>query len=574
MPAPTQQSIRTRIVRKIVLLVVGHLLLILVATGVLGGIRLKSRVLDLLQNQSESELTLIEQRIASLVERTENFAASSAVTKSLIDDGALRGYLPAAVEELSREREVVAVTVANYSGTTIARSSTHQSIPEELDVRAALSSGLRSILSSKGSIFILAPVMYYGTPQGAVIVEIDLRDTLMTVASASQIDHVEFYLDEVVIFHYGETGEELLTMVREASPSLPLLHKLKASVSLGRQRSRVMAPVISSLKESAIVGLIAIFASIILARRIGSQLAAPIRELAKKVRDGAENCAPTNTNDELETLALAFDEQTQEILGAKASLERRVAERTKSLEENAEKLKRSNEELDDFAHIASHDLKEPLRGIHNYSSFLLEDYKDKLDGDGVAKLETLQSLTQRMEGLINDLLYYSQVGRVELAMGNVDMNDVVREVCESLAISIRDANIEVRIPRPLPVVYCDRIRIGEVVRNFVTNAIKYNNKDERWIEIGWDDHQAVESASPRHIALYVKDNGIGIRPKHKEAVFKMFRRLHGREKFGGGHGVGLSIVKKVIERLDGTISLESEYGVGSTFWFTVPKITG
>lgn len=566
------QSIRKRIVRKIVWLVVGHLVALLTLSGVVGFTRTKARVLESLKVQSTSELALVELRMSFLVERTENFAKSSAVTNSLIDESGRRDYLPSAVKELGLASEVVSVAVVNYSGEAIATSVSHLEVPSELDLRGTLSRGQLVVIASPVSktIYVISPVEYYGTPQGAVVVELDLSPSLARIADAPAVDSVTFSLGENEFFHHTKTDDGLLTVDQFADPSLHYLHTLGAHISLGRHKGTAMDPVMASLKESVLIGLVAIAISILLAWRMGSQLAAPIRLLAEKVRDEAERCAPTNTNDELETLAEAFDQQKEQILRARAELEHRVDERTKSLEESTEKLKRSNDELDDFAHIASHDLKEPLRGIHNYSAFLLEDYGDKLDVDGKAKLETLTKLTQRMEQLINDLLYYSQVGRTELAMGHVNMNGVLEQVCESLSISLMDANIDVRIPRPLPTAYCDRIRIAEVLRNLITNAIKYNNKDERWLEIGWEGQANLnEDSKAKHIAFYVKDNGIGIRPKHLDAVFKMFRRLHGREKYGGGHGVGLSIIKKVVERHNGRVWVESTYGEGTTFWFTI-----
>jgi PAS domain S-box-containing protein len=231
-----------------------------------------------------------------------------------------------------------------------------------------------------------------------------------------------------------------------------------------------------------------------------------------------------------------------------------------SLRESNVELSRSNQELDDFAYIASHDLKEPLRGIHNYSTFLIEDYGERLDAEGHAKLETLKRLSQRMETLINALLEFSRVGRLELQKKPVDLNQVMHDVKDSLHVSLEETRTEVRIPRPLPVIEGDRVRVGEVFYNLVTNAMKYNDKPERWIEVGWKD-----GAPP---VFYVRDNGIGIREKHQESIWRIFKRLHAREAFGGGTGAGLTIVKKIIERHGGRIWLESAYGEGTTFYFT------
>jgi PAS domain S-box-containing protein len=237
---------------------------------------------------------------------------------------------------------------------------------------------------------------------------------------------------------------------------------------------------------------------------------------------------------------------------------------------NAELL-RSNQELDEFAYIASHDLKEPLRGIHNYATFLMEDYADKLDEPGKSKLETLKFLTQRMEGLIDSLLEYSRVGRVDLAVGDTNLNEVVREILDSLRITLEEQHVTVRVLGPLPTMRCDRVRVAEVYRNLVSNAIKYNDKADKVIEIGvTTDPDAPEGKEgPRR--LFVRDNGIGIPVRHQQVVFRIFKRLHGRDKFGGGTGVGLTIVKKIIERHHGRTWIESEPGVGTTFYFTLEE---
>ena len=155
-----------------------------------------------------------------------------------------------------------------------------------------------------------------------------------------------------------------------------------------------------------------------------------------------------------------------------------------ALEAYAAELKRSNEELDDFAYIASHDLKEPLRGIGSYAAFLLEDYGEHLDDEGRAKLDTLTHLAKRMESIINALLYYSRLGRLDMARQETDLNEIVAEVLDSVRITLDEQRVDVRLPGPLPTIVCDQARIGEVFRNFVTNALKYNDKLEKWIEIG------------------------------------------------------------------------------------------
>jgi light-regulated signal transduction histidine kinase (bacteriophytochrome) len=238
-------------------------------------------------------------------------------------------------------------------------------------------------------------------------------------------------------------------------------------------------------------------------------------------------------------------------------------------------LERSNSELDAFAYIASHDLKEPLRGIHNYSSFLIEDYADAIDEEGVSKLQTLMRLTQRMEDLIDSLLHFSRVGRVELSMHETNLNELVKNVIDVLNISLKDTQLDIRIPRALPTILCDRVQVSEVFSNLIGNAIKYNDKVDQWVEIGFLDsaqkketgQDSCQSQSP--IVFYVRDNGIGIKEKHLDAIFRIFKRLHPSHRYRGGTGAGLTIAKKIVERHGGRIWVESTYGEGSTFYFTL-----
>jgi two-component system sensor kinase FixL len=256
--------------------------------------------------------------------------------------------------------------------------------------------------------------------------------------------------------------------------------------------------------------------------------------------------------------------------------EAQLVDNAAELRQRNEELLRSNQELDAFAYIASHDLKEPLRGIHNYASFLIDDYHDQLDDAGKDKLDTLKRLSQRLDGLLDSLLEISRLGRVEFLPKEVDLDAVLHDVVDSLQITLTERNVTLHIPSSLPRVRGDSVLLGEVLRNLITNAMKYNNKEERWIEVGSmldprppkDPRRLV----PKAIAIYVKDNGIGIPEKHHEAVFRIFKRLHGRDAYGGGTGVGLAITKKVIERHGGEIWIESVGGGGTTLFFTLPGL--
>ncbi|HCU24067.1 MAG TPA: cyanobacterial phytochrome A, partial [Deltaproteobacteria bacterium] len=206
------------------------------------------------------------------------------------------------------------------------------------------------------------------------------------------------------------------------------------------------------------------------------------------------------------------------------------------------------------------------------ATFLLEDYGDKFGTEVHSKLETMKSLSNHMGRLIESLLHYSRVGWVDLAVEEVDLNESLKEVLDSLDFSLKERNIILRIPRPLPKVYCDRARVGEVFSNLISNASKYNDKPDKWIEIGFEEHMDHGYRLPT--VFFVRDNGIGIQEKHIESIFRIFKRLHVRNEFGGGAGAGLTIVKKIVERHGGWIRVESQYGQGTTFYFTLEKDGG
>jgi len=243
-----------------------------------------------------------------------------------------------------------------------------------------------------------------------------------------------------------------------------------------------------------------------------------------------------------------------------------VLKRSEELARLNSELERSNSELDAFAYIASHDLKEPLRGIHNYARFLIEDYGDRLDAQGVARLETLVRLSRRMEELINSLLHFSRVGRMDLSFERTDLNELVHHVLDLLSMRIEETGATVRVVGPLPTVRCDRVRLGEVFNNLIANALKYNDKPERFVEIG---HATDCEKSDGRLVFYVRDNGIGIREKHLESIFRMFKRLHPPEAYGEGAGVGLTIARKIVERHGGEIWVASAWGEGTTVYFSI-----
>ena len=251
-----------------------------------------------------------------------------------------------------------------------------------------------------------------------------------------------------------------------------------------------------------------------------------------------------------------------------------VVVRSEQLAEANAELARSNAELDAFAYVAGHDLKEPLRGIHQYANRLLEDVLASRAPDP-DRVDWLLRMTLRMGTLLDALLHFSRVGRLTLELEEMDLGPVLVEALEMLGVRLAESEVELRVPRPLPVALCDRVRVREVFSNLISNAAKYNDKAHRWMEIGFISPDGARPASALadtegQTLFYVRDNGIGIDMRHKDRVFAIFKRLHAQDAYGGGTGAGLTIARKMVEQHRGRIWFDSEIGVGSTFYFTLP----
>ena len=243
-----------------------------------------------------------------------------------------------------------------------------------------------------------------------------------------------------------------------------------------------------------------------------------------------------------------------------------VLRRSEGLLQLNHELERKNTDLNSFAHIAAHDLREPLRGIHNFSRFLREDFGERMDPESLRKLDTITALSGRVDFLIEALLHYSEVGRMEVKVIDTSLDRLLDEALQGLEVLLTDNQVQVRRPQSLPTLRCDPVLTREVFANLVTNAVKYTPQADKQIEISWREGRP--EANERGPVISVRDNGIGIRPKHHEEIFQIFRRLHARDQYSGS-GVGLAIVKNVVERHGGRVWVESDLGQGTTFHFTL-----
>jgi signal transduction histidine kinase len=230
------------------------------------------------------------------------------------------------------------------------------------------------------------------------------------------------------------------------------------------------------------------------------------------------------------------------------------------LEQRSNDLMRNIQELEKFAYVASHDLQEPLRTITSYIQLLQKKFGDKLDGEANEFMEFVVSGSRRMKTLINDLLEYSRINRVESKLETVNCSYILKEVLQNLNDSIKDSRATIEIEE-LPAVQANKLHMVQLFQNLIGNSIKFRGDQAPLIKI-----------SAKKIKDYylfsVEDNGIGIKKEYSTKIFEIFQRLHSMQHYPGT-GIGLAICLKIVQRLGGEIWMESEYGKGTTFFFTI-----
>jgi signal transduction histidine kinase len=323
----------------------------------------------------------------------------------------------------------------------------------------------------------------------------------------------------------------------------------------------------------------AALAALLLSSWLQRLVSRPILELAGTAQQISQDYdytlrAPQHTQDEVGTAVRAFNQMLDRIEAAvserkraeeqltalNTTLEERVAERTAAAEQKAAELKRSNDELESFASVASHDLQEPLRAVASYTQLIERRLDRQLDEESKLYLGHVLTAVGRMKALINDLLNYARVGRGALSRRMVDCGGVLDGALGDLASAVAESGAEI-IRGPLPTVAADPVQLGQLLRNLISNAIRFRGVAAPRIEVGAE-------RQGESWVFSIRDNGIGIEPRHHDRIFIIFQRLHGADL--PGTGIGLAICRKIVELHGGRIWVESAPGQGATFHFTLP----
>ena len=289
----------------------------------------------------------------------------------------------------------------------------------------------------------------------------------------------------------------------------------------------------------------------------------PVRWALEELNDYVYRVAYRGARGEKFTSDLAEADQVARTL---ADVVQRVEDSQTKLTDAERDLKVAQKDLDEYTYAISHDLKEPLRGIEGFSKLLVDQYRDKLDDNGRYYLETIRNSTLRMQHLISDLLKFSRLAHQKQPLAPVGLNLMLMHVRLNLQFALDQKNAQLHVNR-LPTIICDATAITEVFHNLISNAIKYNDKPMPVIEVGCTEKPNPQTTENEY-EFYIRDNGVGIKPEHFDKIFQLFQRL-GQDN--EGTGIGLTLVRRIVEWHGGRIWLESAEGTGTTFYFTLPK---
>lgn len=562
-----KRSRNRSIEHRIVVATTGLVFVVLIALGVASGFlqarRLTSRVEAELRTRAVASLGQLESRLEYLRETVRSFSNSSIATNSLTDAAGRGGYLPAAIRDFAQAPEVVSVTVFDFAGRAMESTDSAPSL-DGVDLQPALTHGDFVVRPGQrpGTALMIAPILYYGTPQGGVIVAYDLTPVLEAANSDEQHGFVLSLADGWSGARGARVADPIST-IQNADITLPLLHSLGARLETQSSREQVMSPVRSALLELALLGFFALFVSFFVARALGKRLAAPIQQLTRRVTLDQHPYLPMRSTNELEILASRLDAQHASLRAANAQLEERVRARTEELEHQADQLKRSNWDLEQFAYISTHDLQEPLRMMSSYCEIISQRCEGVLDEKSLRQFGYVTDGAKRMQSLLDGLLQYSRVNSASKEHVAVDCADIVTEVRQDLELAIQESGALVEVGE-LPHVVGDSVQIRQLFQNLIANGIKFSNQETPRVVI-----TATQSGQEEY-TFCVKDNGIGISSDHTGKIFQIFQRLHGRDEYDGS-GVGLTIVKRVVERHNGRVWVESDLGEGAAFKFTLAK---
>jgi signal transduction histidine kinase len=337
--------------------------------------------------------------------------------------------------------------------------------------------------------------------------------------------------------------------------------KVLGAIVSRKSTDRNYAAIANMRNSSLIITILGIFAIIAIAHALLVRLVSqPLKALVKDIKRLPEQISRA---DFISGSANAREDQIGILQKSFSDMAVEIYEKNHAIEKSNLDLANAYTELEAFAYSVSHDLRAPLRNIDGFSKILLDEYSEKLDDRAKHYLKRVRNGTERMSLLIDDMLAFSRVGRAELQFKRIDCADLIKPILEYYIPEIEKRKATV-ILQKLPEINCDPVLMQSTFANLISNAFKYSrNAEKPEIVIGYDRDRE---------AIFVKDNGVGFEIRYHDKVFQVFQRLHLPEEYEGT-GIGLAIVKKIVERHHGRIWAEAEPGKGAAFYIDLPIFT-
>ena len=385
-----------------------------------------------------------------------------------------------------------------------------------------------------------------------------LVNSVATIIQDDEVLHIRILNAKGDVLYRPPEAHEMENLLSVTAPILQQTNRL-GTVELGLGRASQLSGVMQTVYIDLGLGVLLVAACVAGSSIASRPVSVALKELGGFVRRVA---AGESKGEQLESDIAEVDEVGKTLNALMAKVEESQTKHAKAQKE----LKAAQKEMDEYTFVISHDLKEPLRGIEAFSKFLSEGYRDKLDEDGRHHIDVIRQSVLRMQRLIGDLLKFSRLAQQKNPMTPIGLNSMLMHVRLNLQFALDQKKVELLVDK-LPTVVCDATAMTEVFHNLISNAIKYNDNPHPVVEVGCMEIANANTGIFEH-QFHVRDNGVGIKKEYFDKIFQLFQRLQRDEE---GTGIGLTIVKRVVEWHGGRIWLESEENKGTTFFFTLPK---